>query len=75
MADLPYAGFPFTATEIVQNIQAGKPGWTAENVVTAFAIRASEAHEKTNCLTESAFFLHAVCNRLRKGTVRSFADM
>ncbi|KAG8926376.1 hypothetical protein FRC01_008949 [Tulasnella sp. 417] len=44
-----------TATEIVQNIQAGKPGWTAENVVMAFAIRASEAQEKINCLTEIMF--------------------
>ncbi|KAG8945601.1 hypothetical protein FRC04_000648 [Tulasnella sp. 424] len=44
-----------TATEIVQNIQAGKPGWTAEKVVLAFAIRAAEAQEKINCLTEIMF--------------------
>ncbi|KIO26468.1 hypothetical protein M407DRAFT_24192 [Tulasnella calospora MUT 4182] len=44
-----------TATEIVQNIEAGKPGWTAESVVVAFIIRASEAQRKINCLTEIMF--------------------
>ncbi|KAG8983234.1 hypothetical protein FRB90_006210, partial [Tulasnella sp. 427] len=44
-----------SATEIVQNIQACKPGWTAESVVRAFALRAVEAQEKINCVTEVMF--------------------
>ncbi|KAG8996647.1 hypothetical protein FRB94_008144 [Tulasnella sp. JGI-2019a] len=41
-----------TAPQIVQNIQKHEPGWTAENVLTAFARRAIRAQEVTNCLTE-----------------------
>ena len=40
-----------TAPEIVKNIESGK--WTATEVVSAYIRQAIEAHERTNCLTES----------------------
>ncbi|KAG9001537.1 hypothetical protein FRB94_004688 [Tulasnella sp. JGI-2019a] len=43
------------ATQIVQHIKNGDPGWTAERVLLAFARQAVRAHEATNCLTEVMF--------------------
>lgn len=39
------------AVEIVRRIGAGE--WTAGQVLTAYIEQAIEAHDKTNCLTES----------------------
>ncbi|KAG8988140.1 hypothetical protein FRB94_001820 [Tulasnella sp. JGI-2019a] len=41
-----------TAGQIVEHIQRGDPGWSAERVLTSFSKRAILSHEKTNCLTE-----------------------
>ncbi|KAG8852243.1 hypothetical protein FRB96_008889 [Tulasnella sp. 330] len=43
------------ASQIVQHIKNGDPGWTAERVLLAFARQAVRAHEATNCLTEVMF--------------------
>jgi Asp-tRNA(Asn)/Glu-tRNA(Gln) amidotransferase A subunit family amidase len=43
----------FSATGIVENIQAGK--WTASQVLEAYIARAAQAHTATNCLTEIMF--------------------
>ncbi|KAN0092624.1 Amidase signature domain containing protein [Tylopilus felleus] len=42
-----------TATEIVENIGAGK--WTASLVLDAYMARAAVSQEKTNCITEVLF--------------------
>ena len=44
----------FTASEIVSNIEIGE--WTASQVLEAYITRAALAHERTNCLTEGAFY-------------------
>ena len=41
-----------TAHQIVANIQKGE--WKASQVLEAYIARAAFAHERTNCLTESA---------------------
>jgi anti-sigma factor RsiW len=47
------------APQIVENIRARRPGWTATAVISSYIKQAAVAQELTNCLTEGMYTVNS----------------